>query len=171
MELIAALIHKPKVIFLDEPTIGLDIISQKKIREFLKYYNQKAKTTILLTSHYMNDIEDMCSRSIIINQGRLVYDGELSKVNELFNQKKIIKLQLQNEVRESYLRTLGELKEFTGSAATLEVDKTELKGRLKTILDSDLILDYTVEDVPLEEGISLIYQKGGVDDGLPEKVH
>ncbi len=171
MELIAALIHKPKVIFLDEPTIGLDIISQKKIREFLKYYNQKAKTTILLTSHYMNDIEDMCSRSIIINQGRLVYDGELSKVNELFNQKKIIKLQLQSEVRESYLRTLGELKELTGSAATLEVDKAELKGRLKTILDSDLILDYTVEDVPLEEGISLIYQKGGVGNGLPEKVH
>jgi ABC-type uncharacterized transport system, ATPase component len=94
MELIASLIHRPKVLFLGEPTIGLDIISQKKIRDFLKYFNQQTKTTVILTSHYMNDIEDLCKRVIIINEGALVFDGELKKVNDLFNQKKLITLKL-----------------------------------------------------------------------------
>lgn len=88
MELIASLIHRPKVIFLDEPTIGLDLISQKRIREFLKYYNQQTKATVILTSHYMADIEDLCKRTIIINQGKIVYDGDLRRVNELFHAKR-----------------------------------------------------------------------------------
>ena len=91
MELIAALIHKPKLIYLDEPTIGLDIISQKKIREFLKYYNQEKNATVILTSHYMEDVEDLCKRAIIINQGRIVYDGDLKGVNDVFAQSKVIK--------------------------------------------------------------------------------
>lgn len=98
MELIAALIHKPKLIYLDEPTIGLDILSQKKIREFLRYYNQDKKATVVLTSHYMQDIEDLCRRTIIINQGRIVFDGDLLHVNEVFAQSKIIKLQLSAPV-------------------------------------------------------------------------
>jgi ABC-2 type transport system ATP-binding protein len=76
MELLAALIHKPKVIFLDEPTIGLDIIAQKNIRDFLKYYNMQEKITIMLTSHYLEDIEALCQRTIVINNGSLVYDGK-----------------------------------------------------------------------------------------------
>lgn len=88
MELIASLIHRPKVIFLDEPTIGLDLISQKRIREFLKYYNQQTKATVILTSHYMADIEDLCKRTIIINQGKIVYDGDLRRVNEPVSCKK-----------------------------------------------------------------------------------
>lgn len=161
LELIAALIHKPKVMFLDEPTIGLDIISQRKIREFLKYYNNQTKTTILLTSHYMDDIEDMCSRSIIINHGRIVYDGELSKVNQIFSQKKILRLQLSPGVDEKALGKLGTLKEFTGAEAILEIDRKEQNERVKLVLDSTFVQDYTVEDVPLEEGISLIYLQGG----------
>ena len=98
MELIAALIHKPSLIFLDEPTIGLDILSQKKIREFFKYYNQQKKATIILTSHYMEDVEDLCKRAIIINQGQIVFDGDLHRVNEVFAQSKVIKLQLSEPV-------------------------------------------------------------------------
>ncbi|MCX7711788.1 MAG: ATP-binding cassette domain-containing protein [Clostridia bacterium] len=161
MELIAALIHKPKVMFLDEPTIGLDIISQKKIREFLKYYNQKTKTTILLTSHYMNDIEDMCRRTVIINQGQVVYDGELSKVNEVFTKKKIIRLQLTEWVEEKLLKEFGEIKEYTGLSATLEVDKTKLKEHSRIILERIPVQDFNIEDIPIEEGISLLYQKRG----------
>jgi len=82
MELIAALLHRPKILFLDEPTIGLDLISQKNIREFIKNYNQKTNATILLTSHYMNDIESLCKRSIIINEGIIAYDGELSGISD-----------------------------------------------------------------------------------------
>lgn len=81
MELVAALLHKPEVLFLDEPTIGLDIIAQKKVRSFLKYYNEQEKITVLLTSHYMEDIETLCNRSIVINHGKIVYDGETSKIS------------------------------------------------------------------------------------------
>jgi ABC-2 type transport system ATP-binding protein len=82
MELLAALLHKPKVIFLDEPTIGLDIIAQKNIRDFLKYYNTQEKITIMLTSHYLEDIEALCQRTIVINNGSLVYDGKIESISE-----------------------------------------------------------------------------------------
>lgn len=160
MELIAALLHKPKLMFLDEPTIGLDILSQKKIRDFLKYYNHQSKTTILLTSHYMNDIESLCKRSIIINQGKIVYDGELSAVNKLFSEKKLIKLQLSSVVEDSLLNKFGSIREYDGLNATLEVNKSELKQFSKLILEEMPVMDFNIEDIPVEEGISLLYQKG-----------
>ena len=159
MELIAALIHKPKLIFLDEPTIGLDILSQKKIREFLRYYNQEKKATVVLTSHYMQDVEDLCKRAIIINQGRIVYDGDLMRVNELFAQSKLIKLELSDPVSLADLATFGLVKEHAGLSATLQVPRTEVKERSIAILDRLPVLDFTIEDIPVEEGIALLYQK------------
>ena len=159
MELIAALIHKPKVIFLDEPTIGLDLISQKRIRDFLKFYNQQSKTTILLTSHYMNDIEDLCRRSIIINQGTIVYDGELTGINEAFSDKKVIKLQFSNPIQKNMLETYGAVKECDGFSARLEVDKQDTKDCVKVLLDRFPVKDFTIEDIPIVEGITLIYQQ------------
>ena len=161
MELIAALIHKPKVMFLDEPTIGLDIISQRKIREFLKHYNQEYKTTIILTSHYMNDIEDLCKRAIVINQGNIVYDGDLNKVNDVFSQNKVIKLVFSSNVSGEILSCYGNVKEYNGFSATLEVKKNDVKEYSKIILDSLPVIDFNIEDVPIEEGISLLYQKEG----------
>jgi len=159
MELIAALIHKPRLIFLDEPTIGLDIISQKKIREFLKYYNQQKKATIVLTSHYMQDVEDLCRRTIIINQGRIVYDGDLLKVNDTFSQSKIIKLQLSEEVRREALEAFGQVKEHAAFSVTLQVPRLEVKERSKAILDHLPVVDFNIEDIPVEEGIALLYQR------------
>lgn len=158
MELIAALIHKPKLIFLDEPTIGLDIVSQKRIREFFKYYNQQKKATIILTSHYMADVEDLCKRTIIINQGRTVFDGDLNRVNELFAQSKIVKLQLSSPVERAALAAFGEVKEHSDLEAILEVPRVELKARSKAMLDQLPIVDFTIEDIPIEEGIALLYQ-------------
>lgn len=160
MELMAALIHKPSIMLLDEPTIGLDIISQKKIREFLKYYNQTQKTTIILTSHYMNDIEDLCKRSIIINQGQVVYDGPLSQVNALLGGRKLIKLQLTEEVDEGHLEQFGTIREYNGLSATLEVDKGSLKQHSQTMLEVLPVQDINIEDIPIEEGISVLYRKG-----------
>jgi ABC-2 type transport system ATP-binding protein len=162
MELIASLIHRPKVIFLDEPTIGLDLISQKRIREFLKYYNQQTKATVILTSHYMADIEDLCKRTIIINQGKIVYDGDLRRVNELFNAKKIIKLQFTDEVPMKALIGFGAIMEHDGMNAVLEIDKQDLQKLSKMMLDRLPILDFTIEDIPIEQGIESLYQKGGV---------
>jgi ABC-2 type transport system ATP-binding protein len=159
MELIAALIHKPRLIFLDEPTIGLDILSQKKIRAFLKYYNQEKHATVVLTSHYMQDVEDLCKRAIIINQGRIVYDGDLSGVNELFAQSKIIKLQLSSAVSKSVLATLGQIKEYSDFSVTLQVNRQDLRERSKIILDQLPVVDFTIADIPVEEGIALLYQQ------------
>jgi ABC-2 type transport system ATP-binding protein len=159
MELIAALIHKPNLIFLDEPTIGLDILSQKKIREFFKYYNQEKKATVILTSHYIEDVEDLCKRAIIINQGRIVFDGDLLRVNELFAQSKVIKLQLSGPVSRQVLDAFGQVKEQSEFTATLQVPRFELKERSKAILDQLPVIDFNIEDIPVEEGIALLYQR------------
>jgi len=159
MELIAALLHRPKVMFLDEPTIGLDIISQRKIREFIRYYNEQTKTTVILTSHYMNDIEALCKRTILINQGRLVFDGDLARVNDLFSEKKILRLQLSDMADATVLSRFGEVKSCSGLEATLEIQKDRVKEVAKEILDTLPVLDFTMEDIPIEEGIALLYQR------------
>jgi ABC-2 type transport system ATP-binding protein len=163
MELIAALIHKPRLIFLDEPTIGLDILSQMKIREFFKYYNQEKKATVLLTSHYMEDVEDLCRRTIIINQGRIVYDGDLRQVNEVFAQSKVIKMKLSDPVCASDLAAFGRVKEHAEFTATLEVPRSEVKERSKAILDHLPVVDFNIEDIPVEEGIALLYRRQEVE--------
>ncbi len=167
MELIAALIHKPRLIFLDEPTIGLDILSQRKIREFLKYYNQVQRATIILTSHYMEDIEDLCRRAIIINQGRIVFDGDLARVNGVFAQSKVIRLQLSSQVSRQTLAEFGEVKELSSYNATLEVPRQEVKERSKAILDRLPVVDFTIEDIPVEEGIALLYQRQATGQPAP----
>jgi ABC-2 type transport system ATP-binding protein len=161
MELVAALLHKPKLIFLDEPTIGLDILSQKRIREFFKYYNQQKQATIVLTSHYMEDVENLCRRVVIINEGQIVYDGDLHRVNDVFAQSKVIKLQLSGPVDGTALAAFGRVKEHTEFAATLEVPRLELKDRSKAILDGLPVVDFNIEDIPVEEGIALLYQRRG----------
>ncbi|WP_010244008.1 ABC transporter ATP-binding protein [Acetivibrio cellulolyticus] len=170
MELIASLVHNPKVMFLDEPTIGLDIVSQKKIREFLKYYNVQNKTTIILTSHYMKDIEDLCQRSIIINSGKIVFDGELSNVNEVFSHKKIVKLRLEKLVDKAVIDAFGKIIAFEGRDVTLEVDKQELKQKFQMILEKLPVLDFNIEDVPIEEGIALLYKGGGQENERIDEV-
>ncbi len=107
----------------------------------------------------MNDIEDMCKRSIIINQGSVVYDNDLSHVNELFNQTKLIKMQLSQSVDKNILETFGTVKEYEGLNAVLAVDKEDVKECSKVLLDKVPVIDFTIEDVPIEEGIALLYQK------------
>ena len=159
MELIAALLHKPKVMFLDEPTIGLDIISQRKIRDFIRFYNEQTKTTVILTSHYMTDIEALCKRMVLINQGRLVFDGDLARVNDLFSEKKILRLQLSDPPDAAILARFGEVKSCAGLEATLEIQKDRVKEVAKEILDTLPVIDFTMEDIPVEEGIALLYQR------------
>jgi ABC-2 type transport system ATP-binding protein len=170
MELIAALIHKPKVLFLDEPTIGLDILSQRKIREFFKHYNQDQKTTILLTSHYMNDIEDLCKRTIIINHGKVIFDGSLSEVNDILGHKKIMKLVLTHPVDEQTLKQIGNVKEVKDLLVTIEFEKHDIKRLSRWVLDHLPVIDFTIEDIPIEEGIALLYQRGGEEHDHAEQI-
>lgn len=164
MELIAALLHRPRVILLDEPTIGLDLVSQRRIREFFKAYNRTHRTTILLTSHYMKDIEDLCSRSIIISGGRLVYDGDLHQVNEVIGARKLLKVRLETPVSNLTLASLGKLRSNSELEAVFELDAEDTLAWSKKILDALPVVDFTIEDVPLEEGIANLYDGGRLAD-------
>lgn len=162
MELIAALIHKPEILYLDEPTIGLDILSQRNIRDFLKYYNQQNKTTILLTSHYTADIEAICPRCIIVNHGSIVFDGALEEVSGVFGDKKLVSIKAKKDLEHMELCKWGNVRELEGNTALLEVTHERLQMCLQDLFSSVPIVDLDVNDIPIEEGIAYFYQKAGV---------
>lgn len=156
MELVAALLHRPRVIFLDEPTIGLDMIAQKGIRDFLKYYNKKEKTTIMLTSHYLEDIENLCERAIVINHGKIAYDGELKAINKKLAQKKLVKIKTQDEISRKDSRWI--VRENNEGQATLEVRREIVQKVITELLNQYSIKDFSVEDVPLEESLEILFR-------------
>ena len=133
-----------------------------------KFYNQEKKATILLTSHYIDDVENLCKRAVIINQGDIVYDGDLLRVNEVFAQTKLIRLQLEQSVLPSELAQFGRVKEFGELTATLEVPRADLKQRSMAILDKLPVVDFNIEDIPVEEGIALLYQRKDAAHAQPE---
>jgi ABC-2 type transport system ATP-binding protein len=145
-ELIAALLHNPKVLFLDEPTIGLDVVMQKVLRDFIKAYNQEFKATIILTSHYMGDVKELCKRAIVIDHGQKIFDGELEEIINRFARNKILSLTLGEEVDPKKLAKFGELKEFEYPKATLLVPRGKAA---KTA--GELLAHFTVVDVNIEE--------------------
>lgn len=159
MEILAALIHRPDILFLDEPTIGLDILSQKKIREFLKAYNEQWKTTVIITSHYMADIEALCDRAVIINQGQLVYDGKLGDINRILGEKKLLSVKTSATVGVEDWKVFGVVREFSAAGAILEVPQEKVKEVLNAILSGLAVEDFTVTEIPLEESIARFYQK------------
>lgn len=159
MEILAALIHRPDILFLDEPTIGLDILSQQKIRDFLKTYNEQTKTTVILTSHYMRDIEELCRRAVIINQGQLVYDGTLADINHRMGDRKLLSLKSIEPVPREHLSLFGRIREYHGREAVLEVPKGKIKETASAILSLLPVEDFTVTEIPLEESIALFFQK------------
>jgi ABC-2 type transport system ATP-binding protein len=159
MELIASLLHEPKVLLLDEPTIGLDVLSQKNMREFLKSYNSEQKTTILLTSHYMHDIQELCERIVLIHMGKILFDGKLKDLTDKISTKKIIRLELEKPVAIGEISRFGQIKLFSPESATLEIERDSIKSTAKLLLDHLPIIDLTIEDVPIEETIALLYQK------------
>jgi ABC-2 type transport system ATP-binding protein len=163
MELIAALLHRPEVLFLDEPTIGLDIISQRAIRDVVRGLNGRFGTTVMLTSHYLSDIEDLCERIILINQGRIVYDGPLSRVNQTLADKKIVRLVFSEAVAEARLSAYPGFKGLDGESAEFQVDRSEVRGFSRRLLDELPVADLTIGETPLEEGIARLYGQG---DGL-----
>lgn len=159
MEILASLIHRPDILFLDEPTIGLDILSQQKIRDFLRYYNEQTKTTVILTSHYMRDIEALCKRAVIISQGQLVYDGALAQINHLMGDKKLLTIKSVHRIPAERLAAFGRVREQKGTETILEVSKERLKETASAILSTLPVEDFTVTEIPLEESIALIFQK------------
>src|SRR5208337_2476199 len=136
MELIAALLHSPRVLFLDEPTIGLDVTSQKKVREFLRMYNGDHRIITMLTSHYMQDIEELCKRVIIIDHGRICYDGPLEAIIDRFATYKLVSLVFEGRAEARDFRQFGEIVEQTAETVQLKVPRAKVAETCREILGS-----------------------------------
>ncbi|MBI2011976.1 ATP-binding cassette domain-containing protein [Candidatus Daviesbacteria bacterium] len=159
-ELVAALLHNPKVLFLDEPTIGLDVLAQKKMRDFIKEYNLKFNATIILTSHYMGDVRELCNRVIIIDKGQILYDGLLDDIVQKFAPYKVIKADLEKEVDEKKLSGVGEVKEYRDLQVIIHVPKDEASKKAAKLLGKFPVADLTIEDPPIEDIIRTVFSKG-----------
>lgn len=157
-ELIGALLHNPRVLFLDEPTIGLDVVAQKNIRDFIKKYNQKRKTTIMLTSHYMDDIKELCERVIIINFGKIIYDGKLSALIERYATDKLIRVSATETVPKEAFERFGTVEEYQGVRATILVPRKDVKDVAARLMASDLpIDDVGIDEMPIDDIIRAIF--------------
>jgi ABC-2 type transport system ATP-binding protein len=159
MELIAALLHSPDVLFLDEPTIGLDVIAQHRIQQFLRYYQEKRRITILLTSHYMKDIAALCRRVVIIAGGQIKYDGSLSGVIDKFSGSKVVTLQFADGDRPASLEHLGEVLDTNWPKARLKIHRAQVPTQLAAALRDYRLEDVAVEDPPLEEVIADLFSQ------------
>jgi ABC-2 type transport system ATP-binding protein len=161
MELIASLLHQPKVLFLDEPTIGLDVTSQKIVRDFIRRHNAEQKTTILLTSHYMADIQELCERVIIIDHGKLFFDGKLSEIVDRFADFKLLTIQCEksNDYPAEKLLRYGEVVEKTADAIKFKVKRDRVIPTCKALLDDLPVTDIDIQEVPIEDVIRQIFAR------------
>lgn len=167
MELIAALLHEPRLLLLDEPTIGLDVVAQVAIQKCLKEYNASRGVTMLLTSHYMRDVEALCQRVLVIAEGRVIFDGQLAGITERFGQNKLVRLHFAGEEAPTDLGRYGEVS-ISGPVAELKLDRTRVADTLAAILDRYTVVDMSVQDPPLDQMIAKVFEEG---QSKPEAVH
>ena len=159
MELIASLLHSPEVLLLDEPTIGLDVVSQRKVQGFLRHYQSEQQMTVLLTSHYMKDVEALCRRAIIINEGEIKHDGPLGDIVDRFSSVKQVHLQFGGTEIPADLERFGKVLEQVPPRVKLEVPRQEIPKVLATLLDRYVIEDVGVQERPLEEVIAELFSQ------------
>ena len=157
-ELAIALLHGPRVLFLDEPTIGLDVTMQRRIRAFITEYNRRTGATVLLTSHYMADVEALCKRVVVIHQGRRLFDGQLTALVQRFASHKVIAVEVAGDGID--LARYGEVVASSGGRVTLRVPKEETARVTGRLLSELTVTDLTVEDPPIEEVIDRVFQQG-----------
>jgi ABC-2 type transport system ATP-binding protein len=157
MELIAALIHSPRILFLDEPTIGLDVVMQKKMRDFIKEYNRRYLSTILLTSHYMDDVRELCSRVVIIDKGRILFDGKLDEIIKKYADHKTISFVLDKPVKEDRFSQIGTVREFDYPKVVLSVPRQQVNQSAAKILKEFPINDLNIEEPAIEDIIREVF--------------
>jgi ABC-2 type transport system ATP-binding protein len=156
MELIAALIHEPRVLFLDEPTIGLDVVSQKRMREFLRIYNEEHHIVTLLTSHYMQDIEELTRRVLVIDHGKIFFDGPLEEIVDRFSVYKIVSLTFDKQITRDFSR-FGEVIQQTPISIQLKVPRAKVTETTREVLQACDVSDINVQEVPVEEVIRQLF--------------
>ena len=160
MEIIAALLHRPKIILLDEPTLGLDVISQSKIREFVKYYNKEHNTTFVITSHYSKDIQEMCKRVFVLNKGRQVYDGDFKMLVHKINPKRRLVFEFANYPDVSFINSLKSKYDFklNEKLLTAILVESDLQKLLDSLLASDKASNISFEDIPVDDAMRNFFQ-------------
>jgi len=160
MELIAALLHRPRVLFLDEPTIGLDIVSQRAVRRFLREYNRTHRVTIILTSHYMADIQELCQRVVVIHRGRKIYDGGLDRLESGSERRKKIVTFIPKDgsFPETWQSSFGRTERDADGKFTVRVNGEKVVAVSQELLSAGAVADITIEDVPLEDVIADLFQ-------------
>lgn len=159
MELIAALLHQPRLLLLDEPTIGLDVVAQVAIQKCLREYHTSRGVTMLLTSHYMRDVEALCDRVLVINHGRLVYDGSLDGLSDRFGQSKLVKLEFAAGELPPDLDRYGLVTRRDETSADLTIERCRIAEVLGAILDRAKVADVVVQDPPLEQVLARVFQE------------
>jgi ABC-2 type transport system ATP-binding protein len=169
-ELAAALLHRPKVLFLDEPTIGLDVNMQVRIREFIGAYNRRFNAAVILTSHYMADVIALCQRVIVIDKGAIIFDGNLSQLVEQMSPHKIIRLQLATPVTAEQLDMYGHVVQHDGLRAEINVPRNETGALAARLLTELPVADVTIEDPPIEAIISEVFAGRVSDERAKEAV-
>jgi ABC-2 type transport system ATP-binding protein len=157
-EFAAALLHRPRVVFLDEPTIGLDVTMQRRLRAFITEYNRRTGATVLLTSHYMADVEALCRRVVVIHHGRILFDGDLADLVQRFSSHKTIVVRLSD--CRADVSSYGEPVSCEEGLVTLRVPKAETARATARILSDLPVIDLTVEDPPIEEVIEQVFSEG-----------
>lgn len=163
MELIASLLHNPDILFLDEPTLGLDSLSQKKIRGFLKEINTKHKTTIIMTSHYMDDIESVCDRLLMISKGEIIYDGKKEVLVEAYQKELLLHVKFLEPMLESDLLQIAAIVDFNGEECTFRVTRDLYLSVIQRLLGTGKVRDFDMQLLPLESIVENYYEsKEGV---------
>ena len=158
VEIVGSLLHRPRVLFLDEPTIGLDVTMQKRIRSFVAEYNRRHDATVLLTSHYMADVQALCKRVIVIHHGRILYDGDLAALSDRFAAYKTIGVDLMDGAAD--LTPYGEVIERDGDHVVLRIPKADASKLTARILSEVQVADLTIEDPPIEDVIEMVFAQG-----------
>jgi ABC-2 type transport system ATP-binding protein len=163
VEIAGSLLHQPSVLFLDEPTIGLDVTMQKRIRSFIAEYNRRHGAAVLLTSHYMADVEALCKRVVVIHHGQILFDGDLAALAGQFAQYKTIGVRLElDDGREAarVLSSYGEVVDDSGDTVTLQVARADAASITARLLSEQPVADLTIEDPPIEDVIDRVFTEG-----------
>jgi len=158
-EFVAALLHRPKVVFLDEPTIGLDVVASLKIREFIKSINHQFNTTIILTSHNMTDVSELCNRVILIDQGHIRFDGLLADLTSQYTEFKILRFAFEKKISSKAISHYGEISSSSDLGYTLKVPKDKYLTVASSILSLYPVTDLNIEDTPIEDVIRQVYNQ------------
>lgn len=170
LELVAALLHEPEVLFLDEPTIGLDVVAQHTIHQFLRHVQEERRTTVVLTTHYMKDVAALCERVVVITQGSILYDGSLQRIVDRFTTHKIVTLDFDEAPQRDRIERFGLPCEVRGPRVVLRIDRSRIADTLPDLLSGAGVRDVSVEDVPLEEIVAELFRSGGRSAAVREAV-